>query len=66
MSGVDLPTVHALMGHEDISMTLRHTYLSSDHKQRAVRVLESFVEKSPQFSPRQWEGDSDAASSLKN
>ena len=51
MSGVDLPTVQALMGHKDISMTLRYTHLSSDHKQRAVRALESFAEKSPQFSP---------------
>lgn len=52
MSGVDLPTVQALMGHKDISMTLRYTHLSSDHKQQAVRVLESFAEKSPQFSPQ--------------
>ena len=51
MSGVDLPTVQALMGHKDISMTFRYTHLSSDHKQRAVRTLESFAEKSPQFSP---------------
>jgi len=53
MSGVDLPTVQALMGHKDISMTLRDTHLSSDHRQRAVRVLESCAEKSPQFSPQQ-------------
>jgi integrase len=50
MSGVDLPTVQALMGHKDISMTLRYTHLSSDHKQRAVRALEQFSEKSQQFS----------------
>ena len=50
MSAVDLSTVQALMGHKDISMTLRYTHLSSDHKQRAVRTLESFAEKSPQFS----------------
>jgi integrase len=53
MSGVDLPTVQALMGHKDISMTLRYTHLSSDHKQRAVRALESFGEKSQQFSQQQ-------------
>ena len=51
MSGVDLPMVQALMGYKDISMTLRYTYLSSYHKQRAVRALEPFAEKSPQFSP---------------
>jgi integrase len=47
MSGVDLPTVQTLMGDKDISMTLRYTHLSSDHKQWTVRVLVSFVEKSP-------------------
>ena len=50
MAGVDLPTVQALMGHKDISMTLRYTHLSSDHKQRAVMALEQFGEKSQQFS----------------
>ena len=50
MAGVDLPTVQSLMGHKDISMTLRYTHLSSDHKQRAVRALEQFGEKSQQFS----------------
>jgi integrase len=40
MAGVDLPTVKELMGHKDITMTLRYTHLSSDHKQRAVRALE--------------------------
>ena len=36
-------------------MTLRYTHLTSDHKQRAVRVLESFGAKSQQFS-QQVEG----------
>ena len=47
MAGVDLPTVKELMGHKDITMTLRYTHLSSDHKQRAVRVLERIGEKVP-------------------
>ena len=38
-----------MMGHEDISMTFRYTHLSSDHKQRAGRIAESFAEKAPQF-----------------
>jgi integrase len=45
MAGVDLPTVKELMGHKDITMTLRYTHLSSDHKQRAVRALEQFGDK---------------------
>jgi integrase len=46
IAGMDLPTVQDLMGHKNISMTLRYTHLSSDHKQRAVRTLEQFGEKS--------------------
>ena len=62
MSGGDLSTVQALMGHKGISMTLRYTHLSSDHKQRAICVLESFAEKPPQFfPPGEREGDSDTA-----
>lgn len=51
MIGVDLPTVQVLMGHKTITMTLRYTHLTSGHKQQAVRALETFVEKSQQFSP---------------
>lgn len=50
MRGVDLPTVKELMGHKDISMTLRYTHLSSDHKRSAVEKLEEFGTKSHQFS----------------
>jgi site-specific recombinase XerD len=56
MSGGDLSTVQALMGHKDISITLRYTHLSSDHKQRTICVLESFAEKSPAIFPTGGEG----------
>ncbi len=39
MGGVDLPTVKELMGHKDITMTLRYAHLSDSHKQRAVEIL---------------------------
>ena len=52
MSGVDLPTVQALMGHKDISMTLQYTCLSSDHKRQVVCALEPLAEESPRFSPQ--------------
>jgi hypothetical protein len=55
MSGVDLPTVQSLMGHKDISMTLRYTFLSSDHKQNAVSKLEKFGTESHQFSQQEIE-----------
>jgi integrase len=42
MSGVNLPTVKELMGHKSITMTLRYTDLSSDHKYSAVHTRERF------------------------
>jgi hypothetical protein len=47
--------VQAVMGHEDISMTLQHTHLSSDHKQRAGRYW-SPLRKSPHHLPYRGEG----------
>ena len=52
MSEVDLPTVKELLEHKDISMTLRYTHLSTDHKQQAVHRLEHFGEKAPHFHHR--------------
>lgn len=40
MSGVDLNTVRELMRHKSMAMTLRYAHLSSDHKKRAVAVLD--------------------------
>ena len=39
MSGVDLNTVRELMGHKDMTMTLRYSHLAQSHKQRAVDLL---------------------------
>ena len=39
MAGVDLNTVRELMGHKDITMTLRYAHLAPSHKQRAVDML---------------------------
>jgi integrase len=47
MAGVDFPTVKELMDHTDITMTLRYTHCSSDHKQCVVRMLERVREKVP-------------------
>lgn len=39
MAGIDLNTVRELMGHSDISMTLRYAHLAPEHKAAAVEVL---------------------------
>lgn len=45
MAGVDLRTVQELAGHKDISMTIRYSHLSPDHKLNAVEMLAAFRSK---------------------
>ncbi len=48
IAGVDLRTVQELLGHKSITMTMRYTHLSPDHKRNAIAALEQqFLEKSP-------------------
>ena len=39
MAGIDLTTVKELLGHKDISMTMRYSHLAPDHKRNAVEIL---------------------------
>jgi len=40
MEGVDIMTVKELLGHKDLTMTLRYAHLGPSHKTRAVNILD--------------------------
>jgi hypothetical protein len=42
MAGVDLATLKELMGHSNISTTMRYVHHTPEHKRVAVRKLEQF------------------------
>jgi len=42
MAGVDLATLKELMGHSQISMTMRYVHPTPEHKRQAVQKLERF------------------------
>ena len=44
MSGVDLNTVRELLGHKTITMTLRYSHLSPNHKKEAVETLNETID----------------------
>ena len=51
MAGADLPTMQALMGHKNVTMSMRYMHLSATYKQQAVAMLEHCAEKGPAIFP---------------
>jgi integrase len=48
MAGANLQTVRTLLGHKDLSMTMRYSHLSPDHLQGAVKALDGVFVAEPQ------------------
>ncbi len=40
-----MTTVKELLGHKDITMTLRYSHFAPGHKRKAVQVLDRIMEK---------------------
>jgi site-specific recombinase XerD len=47
MAGEDLNTVRELLGHKDLTITLRYAHLSPNHKARSVSVLDRIMSQNP-------------------
>ncbi len=47
MAGEDLNTGRELLGHKDLTMTLRYAHLSPNHKTRAINILDRIMSQNP-------------------
>lgn len=47
MNGVDLTTIKELLGHKQLTMTLRYAHLAPSHKTKAVDILDSVLSGKP-------------------
>jgi integrase len=45
VAGVELATVKELLGHKSLTMTMRYSHLSPEHKARAVGILENILNR---------------------
>ena len=41
MNGVDIKTVQELLGHANVTMTMRYSHLAPVHRSRAIKILDT-------------------------
>jgi hypothetical protein len=61
MNGVDLKTVQELLGHSNLTMTLRYSHLAPAHQARAVKILDTAYQNSTDTKTDTVENPSKAA-----
>jgi len=64
MEGVDIMTVKELMGHKDLTMTLRYAHLATNHKTRAINLLDEVFSRPQGEKIIEMEVEKPAAMSL--
>ena len=47
MAGVDITTIKELLGHKNLTMTLRYAHLAPSHKVKAVDILDNTLTEKP-------------------
>jgi integrase len=50
MAGVDLTSVTELLGHKSLAMTMRYAHLAPSHKVKAAEILDSTLNKTPNYT----------------
>ena len=50
MAGIDLTTVSRLLGHKDLTMTLRYSHLSPKHMSQAVDIMNEVLSENANYT----------------
>lgn len=64
MAGEDLNTVRELLGHDDLTMTLRHAHLAPNMKKKVVDTLDRVLSQGVDMSQNPPQGNAEKAVGL--